>query len=260
MKVIIDEKIESVSAASENANYPASSMLNRHPKRVWKAADGVSDTRISLTVDSLLTDVGIVNTNAKEVYISRPVFADFTFESGGDDVEWTSPGGTVFNWYISDYTDSKPPLIDTDTGDIWVDGINLYGGTLLTLRLIAEDGETVQVGVVSGGVAEEFRDPYYGVEEIFNDYSVQAELSNGSHYYKKGNIVREFGFQALMERDTEAFVLMRSVGLKKGQEPLMWKITEINHSQWLVYGRATITQNHTAHRHNSLSVNIKEVI
>lgn len=63
-----------------------------------------------------------------------------------------------------------------------------------------------------------------------------------------------------MERATEAFTMMRSIGLKKGKNPLMWRITDFNDSQWIIYGRVAVGQSHDMRLHNLLNITLTEAV
>lgn len=259
MKVIIDNNITAVSASSENTNYLASNVLNKHPKRVWKCVDLVSDARITLTVSGSVTNVGIANTNAVQAYMSKNTTSELTwFTSSGSPVDWDGSDGSTLTWESGDFVDSQLTLIDTDTGDIWIELTN-YNIETLILRLVAESGETLHAGVVVAGEAVEYPNQKYPIQENLIDYSFEDTLSNGSHYYRQGNIVREYSFDAGMMRDTDALSIMRDIGMKKGKSPLMWRLTAFNNSQWIVYGRLEVSQSHEFAM-NNVSMKITEAV
>ena len=105
------------------------------------------------------------------------------------------------------------------------------------LTLVGEGGTSVYAGIIQANISRTYgdKDPQYGITEGRIDYSILAENSNGSRYYKKRDIVRTFGLTALLSR-TQAQKLIDSFDTL-GENPSGWKLTDESGSDWVVFGR-----------------------
>ena len=182
-----------------------------------------------------------------------------TWTSGDSPITFENPSGTIV-WEGSEMVITALSLVDTDTGDMWLELSQMQNETEFTLLLEAEEGETLTVGVISGGYAESFPDPDYGVAESLIDHSIEKETSNGGYYYRKRNIVRKYSMSVEVERDTEAITLMRKIGMAVGQKSLMWRLTNLNHSQWVAYGRVKLSQVHNTWQKNKVKIELTEAV
>lgn len=356
MKHIAVDNIVSASADSEHSNFPATRVMDDHPKRVWKTSDNISLAKLTVGVVGGVTDIMIAGTNAESATVSAE---DPNEMEWGDDDEWGTSGDTDFiingdfssdtvwvkgeYWgitggyafiyglqtadstlyqavlglvegkkykfkYTITYTgggtlrfnvsgtgeneDSNRSATGTYTGTFVYDGVHntmgMYASddfdgivddisllevdewantgfgsitaeviqnsganslwlTLseavtipsdLTITLQAPASETLYAGVVRAGVARTYSvNPDYGLRESRKDYSIEAENSNGSRYYKKRDIVRTFDLKAFMSR-TQAQLLIDTYD-DVGKLPMAWKLTDIDSSDWVVFGRFT---------------------
>jgi len=96
---------------------------------------------------------------------------------------------------------------------------------------------TFEAGIITAGIAETYGDkePKYGIEIGRADYGIEEENSNGSYYYKKRDIVRQFSVDALVTHEN-AFKLLDNFELI-GKHPSAWKITGQDSTEWVVFAR-----------------------
>jgi hypothetical protein len=259
MKVIVNETISAVTASSEDAEYPVSNVLNRHPKKAWKAAPTVNSAFLNVSISGGITDLGIVGTNAKTVRAAAPEVLPMTWANGDDEMSFENPSGAII-WEGSEMIITALKLVDADTGDMWIELDQMADEEEFTLLLEADEGETLTVGVVSGGHALVLPDPDYGITEGLIDHSIEKETANGGYYYRKRNIVRKYGLKIDADRNTEAIDLMRKIGMALGQKSLMWRLTNLNHSQWVVYGRVKVSQTHNTWQKNNVKIELTEAV
>jgi hypothetical protein len=259
MKVITSETISAVTASSEDTEYPASNVLNRHPKKAWKALPTVNTAFLNITVGGGITDIGIVGTNATQVRAAAQEVLPMTWTNGDSAMTFENPSGTI-TWEGSEMILTALALVDTDTGDMWLELEEMEDAEEFTLLLEAAEGETLTVGVLSGGHAMVFPDPDYGVTEKLIDHSIEKETANGGYYFRKRNIVRKYKLAIDADRNTEAIDVMRKIGIALGQKSLMWRLTNLNHSQWIVYGRVKVSQTHNTWQKNNVKIELTEAV
>lgn len=127
---------------------------------------------------------------------------------------------------------------DSDNGVLWVAlSSDVRVPCIATITLIGSAGITIYAGAAVAGVAETYggRNPYYGLEKSQLDYSVKAENSNGSRYYRKRDIVRTFMLMAVMLRADSRH--LERFFRDYGEEPTAWRLTDITGNDYIVFGR-----------------------
>lgn len=256
MKVIIDNVLNSVSASSAHASYPASNVTDDRPKLVWRA-NGVDTATLTCSNLGAFDTVAVFNTNAESVgaVISDP--NELTF----DGVTWDG-----ITWYQAEaiiYGD----LIEGGTSNVlWFELDETVTDTVnVELTLSAATGASVEAGVVVMGVQTEFSGPRYGLSQGVIDYSISREASNGSEYYKERDRVRTFSGEFLASRtgvDSEFYTFMNNLARDVGRIPLAWKLVDDGNNEWIVYARLTDMPegSHAYPNHAPISFSIKEVL
>lgn len=252
MNVIYTDRIIACIASNEDSSYPDSNLLDEHPKKVWKST-GVSAT---LTIDmSSGAALGIVNTNATGVNVSvvTAIILELSSDiSALDGLEMeTVPGdGTV-----------EATLLNTDTGDIWISWSAANSPIQVSVSLTST-ASPLYAGVVAGGDVFELSDPLYGLQETMVDYSVVKELSNGSLYYRRRDLVRQYSPTVMDDRDGTVLAFMRQIVRWSGPAPLMWRLTSLDNSQWIVFARLTsppaVTHNYPIY--STINFTVSEVV
>lgn len=272
MRVIAENLITEIAASSENANFPASHLLDEHPKRLWKA-DGANQARLTLSIGANTNCIAIFNTNAQRAVCNISDPNETAWEAG---TEWET--GT--EWATSDI-DATTQLISIrdDINALWIE----FEGSTIPLEAditLTNYDDTVHAGVAVGGIGLSFRDPRYGLQEGLVDRSVTIEMSNGSFYNHPRDRVRTFSGEILLRRyrqytttttstaintlldgglpvvdggsqvtDGETtstsvtgtneldFHTFMDMAKNKGLTPLAWKVTDENNDRWAVYAR-----------------------
>lgn len=114
-------------------------------------------------------------------------------------------------------------------------------------------GNNVECGIVRVGEMQSFPSPMYGLKEGLQDYSVIKQLNNGAIYLKKRDIVRTFSGAISMQRDASFYQFMRDIVRSVGQDTVFWWITDMDHPDWVVYGRCN-GMPEGVHQHPSYSI------
>lgn len=256
MRHISENKIVSISANSEAPNFPATRMLDEHPKRPWKAATGVSVATITAGVVGGCSDIMFAGTNAASASVTVTDPNAIEWESGLDwetGVDWAElPAALTAT--VTQRSASRSLWIQlSDTVEIPCE---------VEVVLSGPGGEAVHAGVMYAGIAATYggRNPQYGLQQSKTDYSIFDENSNGSFYYKKRDIVRSFECQGLFTR-AEALNLQESFG-SLGKNPSAWRLTDETGNDWVVFGRFADSPkvNHAYFHHSIASFSIIEVL
>ncbi len=267
MKHIKENNITALSAGSFQANFEPSFMLDEHPKRLWKAANGISVETITAEISYGCSDIALFGTNA--IVASVLVFDPNAIEFGDD------ASSTVADIYGDDGS--------SRVSDIWANSeINITGtfeqrsfsealwielNEIVGVPCIAEitvetgTGNTVNVGVIRAAVAEDYNvtAPETGINEGRRDFSIETQLQNGARYYKKRDIVRTFDSTIHMDT-TEWYKLAQSYDTI-GAQPTAWNLTTLPGTDWLIFGYIDgITGNHILDTVTQANITIIEVI
>lgn len=256
MKVLPTSIITAVSASSAHANYPASNMLDEHPKKVWKGT-GATET-LTFTISDGSNCFFLFNTNATGVSF---VLVDPNY------IEWEA--GTAWETGVAWATNEAGETVVSITELNGTSGACMATWTTipttvnLVVSLANENGDVLKAGVAVGGAIKSYRDPSYeGFSEGVKDYSITAELSNGATYYKGRDAVRVFNLSVLLARDTsfDDFIFNVAKVVKSG--PAAWAITDETDSRWLAYARFTKmpTGEHSTPDWSTVNFELTEVV
>lgn len=277
MKVIYQDNITQISASEEDSAYPVENLFDNHTKKVWRGLSTLATLTIDLSGGSAL---GIANTNSLSIagiVIEGPDPGawepPFSYELGAtwdgvtwDGVAWPTSSGTWettwdgISWAVEGSGAVGINLIDTDSGDAWIDYDTINSAHRITLTLTCDSEEIIEAGVVRAGHILEFSDPLYGVSETSIDTSIKKTLSNNSLYYRKRDVIRSYSCSLVLDRAVAARSLTRNIGITLGYAPLMWLLAEDGDSQWVVFGNSEMSQNHNNVTHNSVSLTVTEAI
>jgi hypothetical protein len=223
MEVITDNYITAVSATGENTNYPASFLLNEHPKKPWKGLD--TDETVTLTVGPSGRAFGFVKTNANMVNWSVKI----------DGVEQES--GSIDMAALRTYTEMTTgrPAIEWDSGYVNYSRIQVEH----TIEVQFVGNSIVQCGVAVAGEPDGFRDPNFGIQLGLFDTSVKKELAAKTPYYRKRDILRTFSGTFVAEsKPTPGFWrFLYMIAQRKGEQPLLWRVADQDNHYWTAYAR-----------------------
>lgn len=262
MRHIDSDNIISVSADNENVNFPIENIQDEHPRRVYKAEEYVNTATVTLGVVGGCDSFILAGTNATGVDVS---VEDPNAIEWRDGSEWRDDS----YWVNRDFSASATVTQRSDSEALWLDLDEAIGvPALVSLTLMSTVGTTLQVGVIRANSAESYEDedgdlpidPDYGLSESRIDYSIIDTNSNGSEYYKKRDIVRTFGVSVFMPT-SKYYKLMESYDTY-GQQPMGWKLTDIESNNWVVFGKfdgpPVGTYNH--HFYTNVTFTITEVL
>lgn len=193
MKFIVENKITYIEASSEQENFPSSNMINLSLKKKWKS-EKKNTYEIKLGVPPNAEAIAIFGVNNIGSMTGEAVTAaNYTFYDGvtgydGVSLYQSNIIASDINW---DFTvdDKKFQKIST------IDGYEL----VLTLT----DTNYPEVGIITSGYIYEntASNPSPGMSHRLVDYSVIKELSSGSFYIKKRDIVEAYSGQIIFNKD-----------------------------------------------------------
>ena len=115
MKIMATQKISAVSSTSADTAYPDDNILDEHPKKLWKAASGVSEATLTFTICTGSAGIAIFNTNAVEITAS---VTDANYIAWfASDADWTSDA----TWVAEDAALSEELFnLDGVSGSAWL--------------------------------------------------------------------------------------------------------------------------------------------
>lgn len=231
--------IVSVTADSENPNFPVDRVLDGHTKRPYKAIDGVNKATLTVTVSGVSNGLSLAGTNAVTISVAAE---NPTSISWFDDA-WASSTDNVTTWVTADIDLDALVLQRSNSRSIWAElGNDLPSSVILEVTATAPAGETLEIGILEVGDGVVYTDakgkqvnPSFGLSETKVDYSIDDELSNGASYYYPRDKVRRFkGTVNLSYESGDALLNAYDVN---GKNPKAWKITDINSNRWVVFAK-----------------------
>ena len=248
---ITKNSMSNLTADSENENYPIDNVLDEHPKRKWKAAS-VGESTVQFSTASGNNCLAIFNTNATKAVITLTDPNGVEWEAG---VEWSNVD------FAGEH--ELTTLQQGDSFSLWVDFNNTNSTISVSIKLTTTVAEPVEVGIIRCGISNNIGvNPLRGVREGLIDYSIVKPLSNGAEFLKKRDIVRTFSGRLYLDRDRDFYNYMYAIAREVGQEPIAWKITDLNLSDWTVFGKLNAMPNgsHDDPSKTNISFNIREVL
>jgi hypothetical protein len=252
MKIVLENRITSVTASSSAANYPATELLNDSPKRIWKA-DGDDTATITATASGTINTIVLFNTNAEAVTIT---IADPNYFS------WQNLTWRNLNWRNVQVPVESELVSQAGTTALWATIDTITAPIEITIELSGATGATIQAGVLVAGEAVDVGHLLYGFQEGMADFSVAEQLMNGAHYYKSRDRVRTFTVSARPKRETLFYTFMADFARTYGLAPKAMHLMPKCGSRWIVYARlgAMPTGTHSHLERSSYQATIREVV
>lgn len=225
MKVIYPEKITAISASSEATNWPASNLLDKYRTNYWQSTE-LGTATLTVSVSGGANAVAIFNIPGVDTV--QVVVKD----SAGVVVSEETYDVHVIDTYLALVT-NQPTVYD----NVWAE--YPYQSASHTVELtftMVDPSDSVQAGIVRAGLAKEFRNPEFGIQEGLKDYSIVKELNNGAIYERKRNIVRTFSgsFNAKRDRD---YYIFRDFYRSIGRAPFAAQLAHGISQDWTIFGR-----------------------
>ena len=236
MKAIYPDRISSVSADTENAEYPASNVQNNMQKKVWKAT--ASTATLTIVVDAYSKAVAIFNTNADSVTISIKTAGDVLIESYTKD--------------LSIYT----------IRNFWQDYTQQTIAHKIVIDFTSPDNTVVEVGAIHVGAVESlFVNPDFGVSEGILDFSIVKPLNNNTIDIIPKPLLRTFSGQILIERESQFHDITHDFIDIAGDRIYAFLISDLDNVYWTILGwfREIPSGSHDYPNHSIVSFRIEEV-
>lgn len=229
MKHIDQNNIVLITASSEDANFPATRLLDDSPKRLYKAENENYLATLTAEIVGGCSDILIANTNAisATVIVTDPNIMEWgDGDTWADGDEW---GNTLISVSASTLqNNSSTAMLLELTNTVLVPCV-------AAVTLTAPPGNTLYAGVMTAKISDTYGgvNPFFGYGGEPVDYSIKDENSNGSRYYKKRDIVRNPSLSVLMlHEDAWRF---EANFLERGETPSGWKLSDMNNNYWVMY-------------------------
>jgi hypothetical protein len=243
MKIIIDtalkkDNVTSITASSADTNFPAANLQDDFTTNIWRAAAG-GTTGITLTiVVAKGSAIELLNTNA----ISASMTVD--------------PGGGAVAVPITSYK------LSGEAGRLWAEYGPYTGSHTIVLTLSA--ASEVSAGILRAGNVETFIDPQYNSQEDSKDYSIELELNDGSNYFRKRNVVRQFSSLAMIELRANAFKFKHDIFDAVGPQPLAMRLADkkITDAEFVLFAKRINAPKltHLSPIYTKIDFDLKEVV
>lgn len=258
MKMICENNIASVSASSENASFPATNLLNEHPKSKFKAASGaVSAVVITASISGGASALGMVGIAAEAATVSITDPNAVAWEGG---TAWEA--GTAWSATVPDMN-IEAQWVEATENTLWVDFSSFFenADVKVTLHKDALADTILSAGVLVCGDVIEIDNPGYGFEVGQYDYSIFDELSNGSFWYKKRDVVKTVAGNVLvpLAEYRQLLTSIRSVG----KAATMWNVLDdYTGGELVIFGRLVEMPRYSmvSTSHARLTLSIIEVL
>ena len=220
MKIIIDtvlkdDNVTSITASSEDANFPVTNLRDDFTTNLWKAAAGTSAT-ITLQV-SKGSSVELMNTNATAVVVTAGSGDSYSLEAG-----YSLESG----YSVADDEVATIPVYDPDgvEGRFWADYSVFTEPHIVTIILTAPTAPSA--GIVRAGNVEEFEDPSPGSKEGSIDFSIEKETNNGADYYRKRKVINTYDNLQIIETRANAWKFKHDIFDAVGPMPLAIRMVQ----------------------------------
>jgi hypothetical protein len=173
MKILYPDNISTITADSEDSDYPVANVQDNHPQKVWKAASGVTTATLSIvTSASGAAGLHIAWTNATSGTVTVKNSTEVTtYETHSLSGAWGR--------FFAKFTTARTEVLH------------------ITVALTAP--ATVYAGVVRCGTLIAFKDPLRELTGGRKDYSIKKDLSNGGLSIALRNMPRAYQLSFIAE-------------------------------------------------------------
>lgn len=185
----IANKITSVTASSENANFPASNLIVGNPSRVWRSVTAtapIANQTITVTVPAGVNNaIGVFGVNANTVQIAIQ-----------DVTETTLYFSSLFTLVVA-----SPAYV---YNRLWMEWPSNGFALHVTISLAATSTSTYhECGEIIVGETLTLPDPLNGLSQSRENKQIVQELAGGGFYVHDGATPRAFDLNWTMDRTTE---------------------------------------------------------
>ena len=210
--------------------FPLSNAFDLHPKRVCKSTAGIYLLTIEAKLAIGCNSFFIFNTNAEGAFIEFEGYGIIEWLNGN---EWF----TGNEWYEVYSTSINGEMIwANNTASLVITFPTLENTEHLKITLGNSTAGRIYFGILWAGTLIYSHNPSYGLTEGQVDYSIKKELSNGSYYYKKRDIVRTFS-GSFYETDIDiADNFLLGISRDYGQQSMPWLVTNLDNTRWAMFG------------------------
>lgn len=232
MKIIYPNAIANISASGADPEFPASNLLDEHPKKIWKGIGRSETLTIACGASGAL---GLFKTNAESVTVTIFIGQDIEWVGG---IEWA--GGIEWDEQDDAPSSTTYQLSGVNEGAGWIEWEKINASNTIQLVLDAGEGNIIEAGVCVAGVVNSYDEPEYGLTDGFVDYSIVKELNNGAFYIRKRDVVRKFNGILNFKHALDFYKFMLDVLRPQSQLPFAVHLNgALANWEWIIYGRFT---------------------
>jgi len=218
----VANRATSVTASSENLNYPASNLILGQMSKVWRsvaANPAIASATLTVVVPAGVNDaIGIFGTNATAMTVAvKDVTEATTYATETFDLTPASPART---W-----------------NRVWKEWTNNNAALHIVITLTAPVTVTYhECGEIVVGTTVTIPDPKYGLTQTRENFQVVQELAGGGFYIHSGLKPRAFDMSFVMLRETE-FDDLDEIYDTMGQNPIAMLLSDglNNDMKWCGY-------------------------
>ena len=260
MKLVYPNNITSVSADTENPNFPADNVLTGHVGEKWKATS--THATLSCYVTSGDT-IAIFGSNARTIQAIKEPRISLTWDMGDTEtLTWVTTDTETLSW--ATYASGGMVSIESDTllsGSrfAWAEYTADEHAHFIDLEFDNYGGDVVEVGAVFVGDRKYFAG-VHNVQENLIDYSTVYESgTKGVIYVDKDDddVVRRFVGQVRLSRSITSeddYYDFRDLVVASGRKPIAIKLTDLSGTEWIVLARLSADLIQTTHDYPKYSL------
>lgn len=227
MKVIHTNSMTSVSASSENTQYPIANVLDEKPARIWRAVSGAAV--VTLTTSGPTQAVALFGTNMYSGSIE--------VKSGGSRVAYQEYTSLTYDRLWMNFTGCSSPSI--------------------VITMLSADGSPCEIGVVRAGDVLDLPAPEDDIQIGRDDASITWTYADGSlGQYGKAR-PRTLSLNAMMT--ASQMKVLDTLYAQYGHTPFPWDILEDadDPMYWIGFYHMIDPPSHGYKYRNRISVNMQ---
>ena len=260
MKLIYPNNITSVSADTENPNFPADNVLTDHVGEKWKA----TSTHATLSCYASSGDtIAIFGSNARTITAIKGPRISLTWDTGDTEtLSWVTTDTETLSW--ATYASGGSITIESDTllsGSrfAWAEYTADEHAHFIELEFDNYGGDVIEVGAVFVGDRKYFAG-IQNLQENLIDYSIVFEsTTKGVVYIDKDDddVVRRFVGQVRLQRTSttdDDYYDFRDLVIRSGRKPIATMVTDISGTEWIVLARLSADLIQTTHDYPKYSL------
>lgn len=245
----VTNRATSVTASSENTNYPDSNLILGRVSKVWRSLTGSAPiANVTLTVDvpsGVNNAIGIFGLNADSVVVDVKDVAETTT-------------------YFTETFDLTPSSPARRYDRVWKEWTSNGNALHVVITITATSTATYhECGEIVVGETVTIPDPMYGLAQGRESMQIVQQLAGGGYYIHDGAMPRVFDLNWIMDRSTE-FNDLDQIYSVMGQKPIAMLLSDRLNSdmEWCGYFHMLTAPkaSHVAYDKSTIPLSIRESV